>query len=66
MAAVIPSATIASVIEFEGSDNDPEIFRFVLVTEFATTSAKLVLVVKVIAPPANCINGVPVSLFVPE
>lgn len=26
----------------------------------------MVLVVKVIAPPANCIKGVPVTLFDPE
>lgn len=55
------SATIASVIELFGNDKEPATARLVEVTEVATTLMKLVSVVNVIAPLANCMSGVPVT-----
>ena len=61
------STTIASVMELLGKLRDPETFKFVEVTEVPEAEAKesrllkLVLVVKEMAPLANCISGVPVT-----
>lgn len=65
------STTIASVIELFGRLNDPERLKLETLSEVMVELAKVevvntVLVVKVIAPPANCIKGVPVTLFDPE
>ena len=55
------STTIASVIELPGNERAPDTYKLVEVTEVAERSVKLVLVVMVIAPLLNCINGVPVT-----
>ena len=60
------STTIASVILSFGNDKEVRTAKLVVVTEVATVLVKLVLVVKVIAPPVNCIKDVPVTLFDPE
>ncbi len=62
---------MASVMELFGRLKDPERLRLETLSEVMVELAKVevvntVLVVKEIAPPANCINGVPVTLLVPE
>lgn len=57
---------MASVMELFGKFNAPDTYKLVEVTEEASTFVKLVLVVNVIAPLENCMNGVPVTEFAPE
>ena len=52
--------------ELAGSDKAPETYKLVVVTEVAEILEKEVLVVNVMAPLANDIKGVPVTVLVPE
>ena len=66
---VRPFTTIASVTEFAGRDKAPETTKLVMlaavIAELTNVEVvNIVLVVKVMAPPANCTKGVPVTELV--